>query len=52
MRETFAGKVFCEFINLQTSKSNLGNGVTQLQNQDKVLRCSHSEKLGSKRIRY
>ena len=32
MGETFAGKGFREFKYLQTSRSNLANGVTHLQN--------------------
>ena len=51
MGETFVGKGFCEFNHLQTSRSNLANGVTQLQNGEKLLQYSHSEKLESKRFR-
>ena len=44
MGENFPRKGFCEFNHLQTSRSNLPNSVTQLQNKDRPLRYHHSEK--------
>ena len=52
MGEIFAGKGFCEFNYFQTSRSNFANSVTQLQNEDKLLRYSHFEKLGRKKFLY